>query len=69
MSEPLLPPSSPLPPLHDYIMDTDLSEVDGIFGYAGTAKNDDDKIVDVFVPINFEQALEMMGFWKKPRVN
>ena len=69
MSEPLLPPSSPLPPLHDLILDTDISAVVGIFGYAGTAKDDDDKIVDVFVPIDFMQALEFMGLWKKPYVN
>jgi hypothetical protein len=69
MSEPLLPSLSHPPQLHDLILDTDISAVDGIFGYAGTAKDDDDKIVDVFVPIDIEQAMEYMGLWKKPYVN
>ena len=67
MSELLTPPLSR--PLRDLILDTDISAVDGVFGYAGTAKDDNDKIVDVFIPIDFEQALEFMGLWKKPYVN
>ena len=69
MSEPLLPLLSRPPQLRDIILDTDISEMDGQFGYVGTGKDDNDRIVDVFVPIDFMQALEFMGLWKKPYVN
>ena len=69
MSEPLLPSLSHPPQLRDIILDTDLSEMDGVFGYVGTAKDDNDRIVDVFVPIDFMKAMEYMGYWKKPYVN